>query len=55
MLFLDFIKLNTEHDELANFNLNDIVIKFIFSELKIYIPLNKEAAFSQSLGTHLGP
>lgn len=37
ILFLDFIKLNTEHDELANFYLKDTVIVFIFSGLKIYV------------------
>lgn len=35
MLFLDFMKLSTEHDDIANFYLKDTVI--IFSELKTCI------------------
>lgn len=42
MLFLDFIKLNTKHDELANFYLKDTVIVFIFSGLKTYFKSLKQ-------------
>lgn len=33
-VFLNFITLSAEHDELANFCLKDTVIVLIFSELK---------------------